>query len=169
MTAPQTLPARKPTPAPALDPEVCREGGRGRSRRTGRLRQTKGRLCEGTTLARLRPRAPRTRLRLTARTSPILAGRVRGARGLGSPPTNCCESHWGFLVTSEPLVWSRTSPGHAGDGRRAGASPADRPEKHLDSFPPADTGGRAVTTALVSTRSPAGSLVPLAHLPPASA
>ncbi len=92
MTAPQNSPACKPPPAPAFHPEVCREGGRGRSRRTGRLRQTKGRLCEGTTLARLRPRAPRTRLRLTARTSPILAGRVRGARGLLSPPRNHFES-----------------------------------------------------------------------------
>jgi hypothetical protein len=148
MTASQNSLARKPTLAPALHPEVCREGGRGRSRRTGRLRQTKGRLCEGTTLARLRPRAPRTRLRLTARTSPILAGRVRGARGLGSPPTNRCESHWDSLVTSEPLVWSRTSPGHAGNGRGAGAPPAEWPEKHLDSSrPPTPAGGPSTSVS----------------------
>ena len=35
---------------------------------------------------------PAPDFRLTARTSPILAGRVRGARGLRSPPRNRCES-----------------------------------------------------------------------------
>lgn len=67
---------------PAPTPEVSREATGRRSRTECGLRETKDRLCEGTALAELRPRAPRTRLRPTARTSPILAGRVRGARGL---------------------------------------------------------------------------------------
>jgi len=43
-------------------PEVSREATGGRSRPECGLRETKDRLYEGTALAELRPRAPRTRL-----------------------------------------------------------------------------------------------------------
>jgi hypothetical protein len=127
----------------ASDSEGSREAGRGRSRRPGGSRQPCNRLCEGTALARLRPRAPRTRL---PPDGSYLADLGRACAGGSRPPespeiTACVTGD--SSVTSQPLVRSRTPPGHAGHGRGAGAPPADRPEPLLDTSPPANTSSRS--------------------------
>jgi hypothetical protein len=95
----------------ALTPEVSREAARGRSRRSGGLQETEDRLCEGTTLAELRPRAPAPAPSPAVSYLVDLVGTCAGARWL-----------------RHTLVRSRTPPGHAGHGREAGASPAEWPE-----------------------------------------
>jgi hypothetical protein len=74
-----------PCPNPALHPEVFREAMRGRSRRGNGSRKTRNRLCQGTALARLRPRAPAHAhaRRLVPRRSK--GGQRAGARVLGKP------------------------------------------------------------------------------------
>lgn len=104
----------------AFTSEVSREAARGRSRRFGGLRETEVLLCEGTALAELRPRAPRTRLRPTTSTWPIMGGVRRGLAGSSILRQIVASPSTISSVTSQPLVQSRTPPGRRRDRPRSG-------------------------------------------------
>ena len=117
--AKSTIPAENPpakstialAATPAFTSEGTRKAARGRSRRFCGLREPRGRLYEGTALARLRPRAPRTR---------------------PSPDGSHLADHGGVRGGLAGSFGAARAVPHAarppGIGRGAGAPPADQPE-----------------------------------------
>ena len=126
---PQNLTACKSAFAPAFTSEVCRKAARGGADALAACGRQRSPLRGDRTRGAIAREPPAPDFRLTARASPILAGRVRGARGPGVFRGIVASPSVISSVTSKPLVRSRTPPGHAGIGRGAGAPPADRPRK----------------------------------------
>ena len=118
----------------APDTEVFREARRGRSRRPGGSRKPKSRLCEGTTLARLRPRAPRTRLLPDGSCLADLGRACAGGSRPTESPRNGRESHCDSLSDFRPARavphTARPSPGLAAERVRL------RPNGRRNTTPP---------------------------------